>query len=461
MTNLARVPVANSLIQLPAAMVQLYCRTCLQQTNHSNVVSVFSSHQGFVVRDALHELFDMHISLTEMLTTVCKDCLSKICTAKEIRVWFAQQNQKYHRMLRTYESANLDNVGDECSQALHILQTRMLPEVQSTTNEEPPTEADGAVQPLTVAPSPTGSDSMHYSIGNVESSDDSNFDVLIGNDSPNSEEYEFFEVVTNNKPNHDDSYELVQCTSQDSDLTVKRDHSEFEEHGVESVDLQERYEMSVDSLAEEPDPMGEEEIAVKTKRPPKRKRKSRTLLPEEDELKCSQCDKQFTLEGQLIAHGVSEHGEGFTLYQCETCDCSFATERSLQSHCDRFHGKIWKCRYCAKLLHNANALQGHENTHTNEKSFVCSICSQRFTQYTSMRRHRQMHNDEKRHECDICHLRFRQRGVMLAHRRIHTGEKPYDCTMCEKSFRDHSTFAKHRRTHSRLSPKRTNVTGVI
>ncbi|XP_052867661.1 zinc finger protein 510-like [Anopheles cruzii] len=428
-------------------MVQLYCRTCLQQTSHNNVVSVFSSQNGFVVRDVLHELFDMQISLTEMLTTVCKECLSKICTAKEIRIWFVEQNRKYHRMLNSYDSASLDNVGDECSQELEALQTHLLPKVQSTTNEEPPTEADDVVQPLAVAPSPAGSDSMPYTIEDFESSDDPKFDVLIENDSTSSEEYEVLQLVTKNGPNHADLYELVQLSPQHSDVTVKMQHSD--EHGVESLDLPEKYDTDADM--EESEPMGEEEIAVKTKRPAKRKRRSPTLLPEADELKCSQCDKVFTLEGQLIAHGLAEHGEGFTLYRCETCECSFASERSFQSHCDRFH-KIWKCRYCAKILHNSNSLKGHENTHTNEKSFVCSICNQRFTQYTSMRRHTQTHSDEKRHECDVCHLRFRQRGVMLAHRRIHTGEKPYHCTVCEKSFRDHSTFAKHRRMHNKRPP---------
>jgi len=131
--------------------------------------------------------------------------------------------------------------------------------------------------------------------------------------------------------------------------------------------------------------------------------------------KCSQCEKTFIREVNLIAH-ETVHTE--SAFQCQYCLKKFARRSNLQQHI-RVHTelRIMNCPFCPRTFQQKHALCSHIRTHTGEKPFVCNIC----------------------------HWQFAAKCNLNVHMRTHTGAKPYHCKQCDKRYASKSGFNAHRK----------------
>ncbi|XP_049529530.1 zinc finger protein 62 homolog [Anopheles darlingi] len=430
-------------------MVQLCCRICLEQRKHTELVSVFSMHDGFVIRDKLRELFDLEIGQTEMLTTICKSCLKKVCTARNIRDWFNKQNLKYQQLMC---SGSDPQAGTNASNSPSMIVKEHSPLVKSTTHEEASVSGDTdaieeGVQYFTVS---TEDETIRCSEeALVDAQDDASVDPKL----QQSAEFQV-QLIGDISLNEQSSYKIVQLGEKPTIVTkdtknnrcyISIDGNTFLGMDTDTESVNEEI-LSVQSEQE----LDEEESATSVQQ------NGCETAEVRDDLECSLCGMQFDLEAQLIDHGVETHGDRFELLQCKGCYIQFASKRSLRRHrCDA-EGKF-QCRYCEKVLKTRNAWKSHQNMHTGEKSFHCDLCDRKFSQYSSMRRHRLVHTDEKPYECEYCYKKFRQTCILQAHRRRHTGEKPYKCDVCGNSFRENSAFARHKTLHNRDHPGKGKV----
>ncbi|XP_053667563.1 zinc finger protein 184-like [Anopheles marshallii] len=464
-------------------MFTVYCRLCLNPSPLNEIVSLFDTYKGFTIRDALLELFQIEILPTEMLSTICKKCVAKVCTVRDIREEFITQDLKYQQMISSSSKEESLSVQQQTISKPSQTTAEPSPEAESTTEEQQSKqeEANGSVECLELSEekekvtSDNGdSNSIVYY---VEQSNDAD-----GQDTPQSE----FEVtlVPGSSGKSPVRFKIANCLARDGYdseevdvLEAKNDEdnasvqayctyskdiadpSEAQPGGKETVDCTNLYicewcdtyfdthEAYMAHVCTERVEATETHESQSKKRPLVG-RANKRALPKTTV--CPHCSEVFNMDKHLVQHMKLTHPDQVEIINCTECTEQFATSDALYEHERLRHRTGHQCKFCGKELPNAFALQSHENVHTKRQTFSCPVCNKRFSQYSSMWRHRLIHDDIKAYECDVCQRRFRQRTVMLAHRLVHTGEKPYTCGICDKSFRDRSTLARHGQVHTRL-----------
>ncbi|XP_078538250.1 zinc finger protein 425-like isoform X3 [Lissotriton helveticus] len=110
--------------------------------------------------------------------------------------------------------------------------------------------------------------------------------------------------------------------------------------------------------------------------------------------------------------------------------------------------RMFSCTQCNKSYSLKGELIRHMITHSGVRPYPCTECEKSFFQMPHLIRHQTTHSGEKPFVCTFCHKRFNRKDYLNAHRRIHTGERPYKCTECEKSFTWKGELNQHRKKHS-------------
>ena len=137
-------------------------------------------------------------------------------------------------------------------------------------------------------------------------------------------------------------------------------------------------------------------------------------------LKCNQCNKCFSQQGDLDRHNKTHTGE-----------------------------KRFGCNQCGKRFNFAAHLKTHETIHTGEKPFTCNQCGKGFSHKGNLNLHKITHTGVKAFKCNDCNKCFSHKGHLNEHKRIHTGEKPFSCNQCHKRFNRKSLVKQHQKTHRR------------
>ncbi|XP_058130087.1 zinc finger protein 732-like [Anopheles ziemanni] len=480
-------------------MLQLCCRTCLEPKLFSELRSLFDTYNDFVLRDALQELFQIKVQQTDMLSTICKQCVSNLCTARTIRKQFLEGNYKYRQMINT----DIPETNDSLENKLPVptaSNSQSLPTVESTTQEDfevtsnrNPSDIKSKVKCEEISQD-SDDESVVYVLGRFDKIDEKNMQLLdyeieLVSNKPKEAAPERYEIIEYEQSDSEEcrtesSYSVHPVTrdeenvSKDIELCSESSEPHYIDTGTFNNVQQHESEIEVEStnnttadllvqyycekcgkIYEHSEQLGEHIVSCKSIRAAKsceeqvsKPQHYTEAKPSGEAITTSQmCSKTFTRESQLLKHDNLCHQRKLKVSPQDSIPDS-GTDVKTKSK----NRKSFQCRFCPKAYNASAALVGHENMHTRQQSFFCSVCDRSFAQYTSMRRHMKIHDDIKPHECDICHKYFRQRTVMLAHRRRHTGEKPYVCEVCQKPFRDHSTFSKHRRVHQ-LKPLSSNI----
>ncbi|KAM3913561.1 uncharacterized protein RB166_018825 isoform 3-T3 [Leptodactylus fuscus] len=165
---------------------------------------------------------------------------------------------------------------------------------------------------------------------------------------------------------------------------------------------------------------------------------------------CAECGKSFNCKSAIMAHHITHTGKTFS---CPECEKSFTHKSYLVKH-QRTHigAKPYKCSECGKCYPRKEILVIHHRTHTGVKPFSCSECGKCFYQKSNLDRHVRIHTGEKPYSCPECGKSFTQKSDLNKHQRSHTGEKPFSCPECGRCFARQCLLAKHQRTHRREKP---------
>ncbi|XP_057554904.1 zinc finger protein 236 isoform X2 [Hippopotamus amphibius kiboko] len=195
--------------------------------------------------------------------------------------------------------------------------------------------------------------------------------------------------------------------------------------------------------------------------------KAHVMLHEKEEnLICSECGDEFTLQSQLAVH-MEEHRQelaGSCTHTCKACGKEFATSSQLKEHM-KTHYKIrvsstrsynrnidrsgftYSCPHCGKTFQKPSQLTRHIRIHTGERPFKCSECGKAFNQKGALQTHMIKHTGEKPHACAFCPAAFSQKGNLQSHvQRVHSEVKngpTYNCTECSCVFKSLGSLNTH------------------
>ncbi|KAH0617863.1 hypothetical protein JD844_016523 [Phrynosoma platyrhinos] len=185
--------------------------------------------------------------------------------------------------------------------------------------------------------------------------------------------------------------------------------------------------------------------------------KAHIMLHEKEEnLICSECGDEFTLQSQLAVH-MEEHRQelsGSKTYICKTFHLlnnwhlqqRVSNNRSYNRNIDR-SGFTYSCPHCGKTFQKPSQLTRHVRIHTGERPFKCSECGKAFNQKGALQTHMIKHTGEKPHACAFCPAAFSQKGNLQSHvQRVHSEVKngpTYNCTECSCIFKSLGSLNTH------------------
>ncbi|XP_059751593.1 zinc finger protein 236 isoform X2 [Balaenoptera ricei] len=195
--------------------------------------------------------------------------------------------------------------------------------------------------------------------------------------------------------------------------------------------------------------------------------KAHVMLHEKEEnLICSECGDEFTLQSQLAVH-MEEHRQELAAsrtHACKACGEGFETPPQLKEHMKTHYkvrvsstrsysrnidrsGFTYSCPHCGKTFQKPSQLTRHIRIHTGERPFKCSECGKAFNQKGALQTHMIKHTGEKPHACAFCPAAFSQKGNLQSHvQRVHSEVKSgptYNCTECSCVFKSLGSLNTH------------------
>lgn len=157
---------------------------------------------------------------------------------------------------------------------------------------------------------------------------------------------------------------------------------------------------------------------------------------------CELCGKRIhsdRMDGHMNGH------RGLTPYSCENCGLKFNCKINLRAHIQRMHitGHEVKCPQCDKEFTNEKKLKLHISSVHDEKKFQCSLCGLKILNKYSLQRHMNIHTQTRDFVCPHCGKAFYCKSVLTIHLRTHSGETPYVCNTCSKGFIHRRIYVMH------------------
>ena len=156
---------------------------------------------------------------------------------------------------------------------------------------------------------------------------------------------------------------------------------------------------------------------------------------EENEFRCSVCDKVFTRKATLEEHQNMHQGE--IKQNCEYCGKQFSTVSNLQRHLTVHTSKQkrFQCDRCQKNFTTKSRLDAHVQSFHESKKFNCDVCDKQFTTVSNLQRHLTVHtSNQKRFQCDRCQKNFTTKSSLDAHVQSFHENKKFSCELCDKSY---------------------------
>lgn len=174
---------------------------------------------------------------------------------------------------------------------------------------------------------------------------------------------------------------------------------------------------------------------------------------------CDVCKIVFRKKVDLIAHGISKHGN-VSPFQCDLCSKSFSYQRGLKRHrelCSNMQ-RGFLCPKCGKNFTRAESLRDHERvkhqpvvtdnnkqTTSNPPTFQCEKCSKTFLYRQALCRHRKQCLIEKNRcfVCSACGKNFKHSGALRNHEKARHDPDGGKRCLCGREFVRRQQFVQH------------------
>ncbi|XP_067851217.1 histone-lysine N-methyltransferase MECOM isoform X7 [Heptranchias perlo] len=196
-----------------------------------------------------------------------------------------------------------------------------------------------------------------------------------------------------------------------------------------------------------------------------------TMAPEiheERQYRCDECNKLFESKAELLDHqkftcnnsptAFSLVDEDFKpklngedeLHECKECDGVYPDAQSLDRHLlTHTEEREYKCDQCPKAFNWKSNLIRHQMSHDSGKHYECENCAKVFTDPSNLQRHiRSQHVGARAHACPECGKTFATSSGLKQHKHIHSSVKPFICEVCHKSYTQFSNLCRHKRMHA-------------
>ena len=135
--------------------------------------------------------------------------------------------------------------------------------------------------------------------------------------------------------------------------------------------------------------------------------------------------------------------EGGTL-KCDQCAKTFSSQGNLKRHLRIYTSeKPFACSQCDYKCSRPSHLKSHERIHTGEKPFSCSQCDYKCLTSSDLKKHQRIHTGDKPFSCSQCDYKCSRSSTLKNHERTHTGDKPFCCFQCKKAFTSAQNLRKH------------------
>ncbi|KAK6628256.1 hypothetical protein RUM43_002068 [Polyplax serrata] len=185
---------------------------------------------------------------------------------------------------------------------------------------------------------------------------------------------------------------------------------------------------------------------------------------EENETRCTVCNKVYPDIEQLDDHLVRTHRYPYEHFKCDRCPRAFSWRPGLLRHQTIRHGAVKKypCENCNKIFTDPSNLQRHIRTHhVGARSHACAECGKTFATSSGLKQHTHIHSSVKPFQCEVCLKAYTQFSNLCRHRRMHADCRlQIKCGKCGQSFSSVTSQTKHKRFCDSTSSPATGTTAL-
>ncbi|XP_066565788.1 MDS1 and EVI1 complex locus protein EVI1 isoform X4 [Amia ocellicauda] len=184
---------------------------------------------------------------------------------------------------------------------------------------------------------------------------------------------------------------------------------------------------------------------------------SKTELLDHQKYPCSTPHSAFSMVDEGLQHKTGSESDLHDLHdlhhpqECKECDQVFPDAQSLERHIlTHSEEREYKCDQCPKAFNWKSNLIRHQMSHDSGKHYECENCSKQvFTDPSNLQRHiRSQHVGARAHACPDCGKTFATSSGLKQHKHIHSSVKPFICEVCHKSYTQFSNLCRHKRMHA-------------
>ncbi|GFR85821.1 zinc finger protein 16 [Elysia marginata] len=167
------------------------------------------------------------------------------------------------------------------------------------------------------------------------------------------------------------------------------------------------------------------------------KRKHLGIRPYE----CGVCRVSFARSSDLSRHKrMHANSSEENQYKCSTCDKTFLRKDHLKSHENRVHSakteempNKWVGRderlakSCSLVKHKCTV---HSESRCHNRRYICDMCGKTFCSSSGLNKHRVIHSEERRFKCQVCSKGFKRKDQLKVHEGKHSDAEKCEFEKC-------------------------------